>query len=147
MELKIEGRNLEISQRLQTHIARKLGQVGRHLPAATAAVVEIVSEPAGSHQERILARISLKVKGVVIRVERRGSSAIGAVNAAAASLDRSLARFKGQVYRSQRARQYRSLGAQQAADMFELDRELVRKMAPEAEAEAAAGLTPLPLHG
>ena len=110
MELKIEGRNLQISQRLQMHIARKLGQVGRHLPAATTAVVEITSEPTRSHQERIQVQVFLNVKGAIIRAERRGPSAIAALNAAAASLDQSAARFKGQVYRSQRARQCLSVG-------------------------------------
>ena len=138
MELKIEGRNLQISQRLQMHIARKLGQVGRHLPAATTAVVEITSEPTRSHQERIQVQVSLNVKGAIIRAERRGPSAIAALNAAAARLDQSAARFKGQVYRSQRARQYLSVGEQQAAEMFESDRELAREFAPEVGDEEEA---------
>ena len=134
MELKIEGRNLEISQRLQMHVARKLQQVGRHLPAASAALVEITAEPTRSYQERYLAQVSLTVKGALIRAERRGSSASAAINAAAACLDQSAARFKGQVYRSQRARQYLSLGEQQAAELSESDRELA--LEPEFAVEA-----------
>lgn len=133
MELIVEGRNLEINQRLQRHVARKLGQIGRHLPAATAAIAEITAETTRSCQERFRAQISLTVKGAIIRTEGRGASAIAAVNAAAARLDHSAARFKAHAYRSQRARQYLSLGEQQAADRFESDRELARRMAPEPE--------------
>ncbi len=140
----MEGRNLELSQQLQMHVARKLGQIGRHLPSATAAIVEITSEPTRSCQERLRAQISLTVKGAIIRAEGRGASAIAAVNSAAARLDHSAARFKGHAYRSQRARQYLSLGEQQAADRFESDRELARQLAPEPGAEADAALATLP---
>lgn len=124
MELRIEGRNLNIGRRLEASVSRKCDQVARHLPAATFANVEITFEPTSSQQERYLAQVSLDVKGTILRAERRGSSAVNAVSAAVARLDQLAARFKGQVYRSQRTRNYLSLGEQQAQEAFEEDREL-----------------------
>ena len=137
MELRIEGRNLNIGRRLETSISRKCSQVERHLPAAGFANVEITFEPTRSQQERYLAQISLDVKGTILRAERRGSSALSAVSAAAARLDQMVSRFKGQVYRSQRGRSYVSLGEQQAADSFEQDLELAQLYPEDAEGELA----------
>ena len=133
MELKIEGRNLEISELLRAHISRKLGQVNRHLPAVTAAVVEVTAEHTRSHQERILVQVALKINGEVIRVEQRASTATAAVNQAVSRLGQSVSRYKGHAYRSNWARQYVSIGEQQAEDLAELDRKLARDLAPEEE--------------
>ena len=124
MEIKIEGRNLNIGRRLEASVSRKCDQVARHLPAATFASVVVTYEPTRSQQERYLAQVSLDVKGTILRAERRGSSAGNAVSAAIARLDQLASRFKGQVYRSLRTRNYLSLGEQQAAEAFEQDREL-----------------------
>ena len=134
MDLKIDGRNVNIGRRLQAHVDRKLGQIVRHLPAATDAKVEITFEPTRSQGERYLAQLDLNVKGALLRAEGRGPAAASAVSAAAGRLDLLAGRFKGQVYRSQRARNYLSLAEQQAADAFEQDRELAREFLPEAEA-------------
>ena len=128
MDLKLVGRNLEISQRLRQHITRKLEQIERHLPAAAGALVEVTAQPTRSQGERILVQVSLQVNGATIRAEGRGAGAMAAVNMAAARLGPATARYKSHAYRSQRARQYLSLGQQQAADFYELDRELAREL-------------------
>ena len=139
MEVRIEGRNLAIGQRLRLHIIRKLAPVERHLPSATEALVELTSEPTRSQQERALVQISLSVNGVVLRAERRGPTALAAVNGAVASLGQAVTRYKGHAYRSLRSRQYLSIGEQQAADMFESDRELARELLPAGEETYAGG--------
>ncbi len=134
MELKIESRNFNLGRRLDALVTRKMEQLLRHLPAADEARVEIIHEPSRSREERYLARASVNIKGTVIRAERRGPSALSATHSAAATLDKLAARFKGQVYRSQRTRDHVSLGQLQAAEAFELDRELARDLLAEDEA-------------
>ena len=137
MDIKIEGRNVDIGRRLQAHISRKMDHLVRHMPAATAARVEVILEPTRSRQERYLVQVSLSIKGTVVRAESRGPSAIATLNSAAARLDQKAARFKGQVYRSQRSHASLSLAEFQAAESFEEDRELARELLSNEESEAA----------
>lgn len=137
MELKIESRNFNLGRRLDELVSRKMEQVLRHLPAVDDASVEIILEPTRGRQERYLAKISVNIRGTIIRSEGRGISALSAAHSAIVTLDRLAARFKGQVYRSQRTREHVSIGQLQAAEAFELDRELARDLMPEDEAVGA----------
>ena len=123
-----------VGRRLVVQVSRKLDQVLRHLPAAEDPRVELTFEPTRSRQERYLAQLSFNIKGTVLRAERRGPSAIAAVHGAATRLEQLAARFKGQVYRSQRTRNSVSVGEVQAAEAFELDRELARELVDEGNA-------------
>ena len=133
MDSTIKGRNMTIGRRLESQVNRKLDQVLRHIPAADDVRVEITHEPTRSQQERYLVQMSFSIKGNVIRAECRGPSPIVAMHGSAARLNQLVARFKGQVYRSQRTRNYLSVGELQAAEAFELDRELARELMPEEE--------------
>ena len=108
-----------------------------HIPAAEDVRVEITFEPTRSHQERYLVQLSFSMKGNVIRAERRGPSPVVALHGAVARLDQLVARFKGQVYRSLRTRNNLSVSELQAAEAFELDRELARELMPEEETALA----------
>ena len=134
MEIKVESRNFNLGRRLDGLVTRKMEQLLRHLPAVDEARVDISHEPTRGRQERYLAKVSVSVKGTVIRAERRGPSALAATHSAAGALDKLAARFKGQVYRSQRTRDHVSIGQLQADEAFELDRELARDLLPEDEA-------------
>ena len=137
MTATIKGRNMNVGRRLEAQVNRKLDQVLRHIPAADDVRVEFTYEPTRSQQERYLVQLSFDVKGNVIRAERRGPSPVVAMHGAVARLDQLAARFKGQVYRSQRTRNHLSLGELQAAEAFELDRELARELLPEEETALA----------
>lgn len=126
MDIKIAGRNLEITPELRRLLERKLAAVQRHLPTAEAALVAVAYEPTRAYRERILVQVSLLVNGSRLRAEQRGPTALAAINAVAASLNLAADRYKGRAYRSSRARQQVSLGRQQAADRDALDRELAR---------------------
>ena len=134
MEIKVESRNFNLGRRLDGLVTRKMEQLLRHLPAVDEARVDISHEPTRGRQERYLAKVSVTVKGTVIRAERRGPSALAATHSAAGALDKLAARFKGQVYRSQRTRDHISLGRLQADEAFQLDRELARDLLPDDEA-------------
>lgn len=138
MELKVEGRNLEINGELRGQLERKLAAVERHLPAAGEATVEVTYERTRAQGERVLVQAAVSVKGQLLRAEQRGPTATAAINAAVDSLNLAAARYKGRAYRSSRARQRVSVGRQQANDRDELDRELARQGAGELELEAAA---------
>jgi putative sigma-54 modulation protein len=117
VDVKIQSRNLEINQRVKQHIAQKLDQVNRHLPGITHTVVELTSEPTRSQQDRIVAEVTLEVSGSVLRAEQRAPNTDAAINSAVEALDRRIARYKSQAYRSERAKQNVPLRTQQAEEL------------------------------
>ncbi len=117
MDVKIQGRNLEIDQRTRQHITQKLDQVNRHLPGITHAVVELTSELTQSQQDRIVAEVTLEVGGSILRAEQRAPNTNAAVNSAVEVLDRRIGRYKSQAYRSERAKHNVPLRTQQAEEL------------------------------
>jgi putative sigma-54 modulation protein len=114
VELEIQGRNLEISGQVRNHVSQKLGQLGRHLPGLTRAAVELASEATRAQEDRVVAQITLDVSGYILRAEQRAPNARAAINSAAEVLTRRIERYKGQTYRSERARQAPPLRVQEA---------------------------------
>lgn len=112
MELTIHSRNVEVNEVVRNHVNRKLGQLTKHLPGIVGATVELALEPTRSQQHRIVAQVTLKINGSVLRAEQRAA----AINAATDVLDRRIEKFKSRVYRSQRARHTPALGAQEAEE-------------------------------
>ena len=102
MDLRINGRNMEISDPLRQHITNRLGVVDRHLPNIARAEVEVASERTRAQQDRVVVQVTLNISGTLLRAQQRASTANAAVNAAADALDRQINRYKSRVYRSER---------------------------------------------
>ena len=116
MQLQIQGKNLDINDNIRNHVNQKLGQIGRHLPGITRASVELASEDTRSQRDRVVVQVTLQVSGTVLRAEQRAPNTRAAINAVAEVLSRRIERFKGQDYRSERARRGPSLGDQNAEE-------------------------------
>ncbi|MCH7736163.1 MAG: ribosome-associated translation inhibitor RaiA [Chloroflexi bacterium] len=104
MELHIYGRNLEIDAETREHIESKLGQIDRHLPGISNATVELAFEATRSHNDRIVAQVTLHVGRTLLRAQQRAANTKTAVNSVAKALDQQIKRFKSQTYRSERGR-------------------------------------------
>ncbi len=102
MDLRIQGRNIEITRSVREHVTAKLASLDRHLPASARADVEMASESTRSQQDRVVVQVSLNVGGDLLRAQRRAGNARAAVNATVDALDRQLNRWKAQTYRSER---------------------------------------------
>ena len=99
MELQIRTKNLELTQSVRGHVERKVGRIGRHLPAASRVLVDLMSENVRSQGQRIVAQLTLDVNGVVLRGEERGHNVMAALDAAVDIIDRRIDRYKGKFYR------------------------------------------------
>ena len=102
MDLRIQGRNIEITRSVREHVTAKLASLDRHLPASARAEVEMATESTRSQQDRVVVQVSLNVGGDLLRAQRRAGNARAAVNATVDALDRQLNRWKAQTYRSER---------------------------------------------
>ncbi len=102
MDLRIRGRNLEITPLVREHVAAKLATMDRHLPNISRAEVELVSEPTAASKDRVFVQVTLAAGKYRLRTQQRGPNAAAAMNAAVHALDRQIKRYKSQVYRSER---------------------------------------------
>ena len=105
MDLHINGRNLEITDKTREHVESKLDQIDRHLPGISGASVELAYEATRSNDDRIVAQVTLHVGGTLLRAQRRAANTKAAVNSVAQALDQQIKRYKSHAYRSERSRQ------------------------------------------
>ena len=116
VEVKLQTTNLEINDAVRQHIDQKLNQIDRHLPGISSVVVELASEPTRSQQDRIVAQVTVKIGGSILRAEHRAPNTKVAINLVTEALKRRIGRYKSRAYRSERAKQNVPLRAQEAAE-------------------------------
>ena len=104
MELHIHGRNMDITKGTREHVESKLAQIDRHLPEISDATVELAFEDTRSHDDRIVAQVTLHVGRTLLRAQQRAANSKTAINAVAKALDQQIKRFKSHTYRSERGR-------------------------------------------
>ncbi len=104
MDIKIHGRNVDISNDIQSYVDKKFNRLSRHLPQMMDATAEIKRTSSRAGDDRIAVQITLTVKGQVLRAQRRGSTVREAVDTAVDVMDRQIRRYKGRRYRSNQQR-------------------------------------------
>ncbi len=116
VEVKLHAKNLEISEAVRQHIDQKLNQIDRHLPGISSVVVELASEPTRSQKDRIVAQVTVKIGGSILRAEHRAPNTKAAINLVTEALNRRVGRYKSRAYRSERTKQNVPLRAQEAEE-------------------------------
>lgn len=116
VEAKLHASNLEITEAVRQHIDQKLNQIERHLPGISSVEVELASEPTRSPQDRIVAQVTVKIGGSILRAEHRATTIKAAINLVTEALNRRVGRYKSRAYRSERAKQNVPLRAQEAGE-------------------------------
>ena len=107
MKLKIHGKNLELNERTQDYISRKVNRLARHLPGITSATIELTRQSTRSQDHRLVVQVTLDIEGTVLRVEERGANAMSAIDSVVAVMDRRVKRYKGKLYKSQQTKKTR----------------------------------------
>lgn len=121
VEVKLHATNLEITEAVRQHIDQKLNQIERHLPGISSLEVELASEPTRSPQDRIVAQVTVKIGGSILRAEHRAPTIKAAINLVTEALNRRVGRYKSRAYRSERAKQNVPLRAQEAEEAAVVD--------------------------
>ena len=104
MELKIYAKNINIDDRTEDYIRKKFDRLKRHLSAMTDAKLEVSRTSSRSQNDRVVAQMTLAVKGNVLRAQERDVNLFAAIDSVADVLDRQIRRFKTRVYRSEQSR-------------------------------------------
>jgi putative sigma-54 modulation protein len=108
MQLIIQGKNMEVTDRLQEYVEKKVNRLDRYLPNITEARVELLTESARSAEHRQVAQLTLRTKGKILRAEERTDDIFASIDAMMNKIHRQIARYKGK-------RQDRSRGIEEMA--------------------------------
>ncbi len=98
MDLKITGKNVELTPELNQYIKKKLGKLNLHLSKILEAKMEITKEKTRSPGQRYIAQITVNSSGTLLRAEERGKDLLTVIDKAAAIMERQIDRFKGKHF-------------------------------------------------
>ena len=98
MQLIIQGKNMEVTDRLQEYIEKKVGKLDRYLPTITEARIELSVEGAKSAKDRQVAQLTVWSKGTFLRAEERTADMFASIDAIVDKMYRQIVRYKGKRY-------------------------------------------------
>ncbi len=100
MELMIHGRNMEITQRLQNYVEKKIDRLDRYLPNLTDVRVDLSTENTRSADERQIAQITIRDnRGTILRAEERSNDMFAAIDEVVDKLYSQISRYRGKQRR------------------------------------------------
>jgi len=100
IDVEIYGRNMEVTERINTYVNKKVSKLDRFLPGIEEARVDLAFvKSARSSSDRQVAQITVRGKGFILRSEERADDMIAAIDSALDKMQRRMERFKGKHYR------------------------------------------------
>lgn len=95
MELTIKGKNVEITDRLQDYVEKKIGKLDRYLPSISEAWVELAVEGTRSAAHRQVCQVTIRSNGTILRAEERSDDMFTSIDTVLNKMYRQIARYKG----------------------------------------------------
>jgi len=95
MKLIIQGKNIEMTDRLREYVEKKVSRLDRYMSDVTEARVELATESARSAEHRQVAQLTLRAKGKLLRAEERTDDIFASIDAMINKMHRQIARYKG----------------------------------------------------
>ncbi|WP_376788960.1 ribosome hibernation-promoting factor, HPF/YfiA family [Thermoflexus sp.] len=96
MELIIRGRNLEITDQIETYARKRIARLERFLPTISQAELELAQENTRSRDQRQIAQLTLRMTpGILLRAEERHADLLAAIDLVVDKMERRIERFKG----------------------------------------------------
>jgi putative sigma-54 modulation protein len=100
LEVEIYGRNMEVTDRIDDYVTKKVSKLDRYLPGIDEARVDLAYvKSARSAADRQVAQITIRGKGFILRSEERADDIFAAVDSALDKMQRRIERYKGKHYR------------------------------------------------
>ncbi|MCH9010302.1 MAG: ribosome-associated translation inhibitor RaiA [Chloroflexi bacterium] len=104
MDIKIYAKNLDLNAETEEYIHKRFSRLERHLKSISDAKLEISRTAAREQPDRIIAQLTLKTGGAILRGQEAGLNLFAAIDAVTDVMDRQIRRYKGKVYRSSKAK-------------------------------------------
>jgi len=100
LEVDIYGRNIDVTDRIESYIINKVEKLDRYLPGIEEARVDVsYIKSARSAADRQVAQITVRGKGFILRSEERADDIFAAFDIALDKMQRRIERYKGKRYR------------------------------------------------
>ena len=100
LEVEIYTRNMELTDRIQEYVNKKVGKLDRFLPGIEEARVDLTYDKSvRSMTDRQVAQITIRGKGFILRSEERADDIFAALDTALDKMQRQIERYKGKHYR------------------------------------------------
>jgi len=96
--LIIQGKNIEVTDRLREYVEKKVGKLDRYLPTITEARMELSVEGTKSAKDRQVAQLTVRSKGTLLRAEERTADMFASIDAIVDKMYRQIVRYKGKCY-------------------------------------------------
>jgi putative sigma-54 modulation protein len=98
-KVDVQGRNIGLTDRIRKHIEQRAGKLDHYLPVIEEAYVELTyHKSARSINDRNVAQITLRGKGLILRTEERADEILTAFDTAIDKLQHQIDRYKGKHY-------------------------------------------------
>ena len=96
LEVEIYTRNMELTDRIQEYVNKKVGKLDRFLPGIEEARVDLTYDKSvRSMTDRQVAQITIRGKGFILRSEERADDIFAAIDMALDKMQRKIERLKG----------------------------------------------------
>ena len=100
IDVDVYGRNLEVTERIEDYIEKKVGKLDRYLPDIDEARVDLAySKSARNANDRQVAQITIQGRGFILRAEERADDIFAAIDSAVDKMQRRIERYKGKRQR------------------------------------------------
>ncbi len=100
LDIEIYGRNIEITERIENYVNKKVGKLSRYLNNIEEARVDLAFvKSARNAADRQVAQITISGKGFILRSEERADDIFAALDVAIDKMQRRIERYKGKRYR------------------------------------------------
>ena len=101
MNVEIVGRNLDITERINDYVSKKVSRLDRYMSDVDDARVELsFVKSARSAADRQVAQITVRGKGFILRSEERADDMFAAFDSAVDKMQRQMERYKGKHFNS-----------------------------------------------
>ena len=98
MDIVVRGKNVAVTDRVQDYVEKKVGKLERYLPIIDEARMELSQEETRSAQHRMIAQLTVRSRGKVLRAEERDQDLFAAIDLVAEKMQRQITRFKDRLY-------------------------------------------------
>lgn len=96
LQVEIYGRNMEVNDRLNDYVTKKVSKLDRYLTGIDEARVDLAYiKSARSASDRQVAQITVRGKGFILRSEERADDIFAALDTAFEKMQRRIERYKG----------------------------------------------------
>jgi putative sigma-54 modulation protein len=96
LEVEIYGRNMDVTDRLNDYVTKKVSKLDRKLNGIDDARVDLAYvKSARSASDRQVAQVTVRGKGFILRTEERADDIFAALDTAIDKMERQIERYKG----------------------------------------------------